>query len=92
MNTYEEIISRVSLLSDDELRNVFERCSDIYNDRQRIKRGILKKELTDKLHAVVNEILNNNFSLTIENLNVDFNNRYKNLFLMPDENFEISLE
>jgi hypothetical protein len=91
MTTYEEIISRVSLLNDDELREVFERCSDIYNDHQRIKRGILKKQLTDKLHALLDEILNNNFSLCIENLNTNIHEPYHRVCLGPDKNYEIEI-
>lgn len=92
MTTYEEIVSRISLLDDDELCEVFERCSNLYHDRQRIKRGILKKQLTDKLLPVLNEIFNNNFTISIENYDTDIHSPYHNVVLSPDNHYEVKLD
>lgn len=91
MTAYEEIICRISRLSDVELCEVSKRCSDAYKDRQRIKRGILKKELTDKLQAIMSEILNNDFTIDIEYLNSDGHDDCRRIILEPDENFKITL-
>lgn len=59
--------SQICLLSDDELFALAKRCTSLYEDRQRIKRNELRKELAENLQKAMSAVLANGFNLFIEN-------------------------
>lgn len=67
----DSLFAMITLLNDDELRALADRCKNLIEARERIKREGLRQELMGNLQKALSDILHNDFSLIIENTEKD---------------------
>ncbi len=66
---FETFASQICLLTNEELEELSNRCCELYGRRKDEKRKELKAELEKNLMKAIEDILNNDFYLTIEKTN-----------------------
>lgn len=89
MNTnFDQLSAMAALLTDDELEALVYKCEDLIKDRERVQREEQRQELMKNLQKAIGDVLNNNFSLMIENVD---NPNWAVQFL-PNEVYHIEIE
>jgi hypothetical protein len=85
---FETFTSQICLLTDEELKELSERCCELYERRTSEKRKELKNKLGKNLLKAIEDVLNNDFTLLIEKKD------YPGLYLYPDkyENCEVKIK
>lgn len=63
---FETFTSQIYLLTDEELQELSNKCCELYGRRKEEKRKELKAELKKNLMRAIEDILNNDFYLSIE--------------------------
>lgn len=63
---FETFASQICLLTNEELKEHINRCCELYDRREEEKRKELKTELEKNLMKAIEDILNNDFCLSIE--------------------------
>jgi biotin-(acetyl-CoA carboxylase) ligase len=89
---FDSLFAMTALLNDTELEALANKCQELIADRERIKRNELRRELIDNLQKAIGDILQNNFTLTIENTDRDCHDDYGCVVFDPDENYSFTLE
>lgn len=92
MHNYFEFASQIALLEDHELLDLANRCKSLYTDRERIRRNELKPKLMENLQKAIGDILDNGFTLTIQNDERDCHDDYGCVIFSPDETYSIEIE
>lgn len=88
----DSLFAVITLLNDAELRTLTDRCQNLIEARERIKREGLRQELMGNLQKAIDDILHNGFSLTIENTERDCHDDYGCVMFDPDEIYSIEIE
>ena len=84
----DSLFAMITLLNDAELRALADRCQNLIEARERIKREGLRQELMGNLQKAIGDILHNGFNLVIENLD----NPSWTVQFLPDESPNIEIE
>lgn len=84
----DSLFAMITLLNDAELRSLADRCQNLIEARERIKREGLRQELMGNLQKAIDDILHNGFNLMIENVE---NPNWAVQFL-PDEIYHIEIK
>lgn len=88
ITNFEQISALTALLTDNELEALTFKCEDLIKDRQRTKREKLRQELMGNLQEAIRNILHNDFSLEIENVD----NPNWVVQVNPDEIYHIEIK
>ena len=89
---FDSLFAMTALLNDTELEALANKCQQLIANREQIKRNQLRQELMENLQKAINDILHNNFTLTIENTDRDCHDDYGCVVFDPDEIYSISVE
>ena len=88
MDELDKMIRSLNLLNETELEALAEVCQARVEGKKKARREALRQELMKNLQKAIGDILHNDFSLTIENLD-DQNWAVK---FLPDESPNIEIE
>lgn len=89
---FDSLFAMTALLNDTELQALANKCQKLIADRERIKRNELRQELMKNLQKVIGDILHNNFTLCIENteLNPEEDECYA-VYFNPEDIYSIKM-
>ena len=90
---FDSLSAMTALLNDAELRALADKCQNLIADRERIKRNELRRELMENLQKAIGDILHNDFSLYIQNteLNPD-EDECTSVYFDPEDIYHIEIE
>jgi hypothetical protein len=91
-DTYSKIFRCLPELNEVELEALAEVCQAKAEGKKKARREGLRRELIDNLQKAIRDILQNNFTLTIENTDRDCHDDYGCVVFDPDENYSFTLE
>lgn len=92
MKYINELLGVINLCDDNELETLTSHCNNLLQERKTAARHALRQELMTNLQQTINAILNNDFCLTIENLDTNRYDDYKRVCLCQDEHYDIEIE
>jgi len=85
------LFDMIVILNNDELHALANKCQNLIADRERIKREELRQELMKNLQKALSDILNNDFSLIIENTEKDCHDDNGCVVFDPDDICSITI-
>jgi hypothetical protein len=88
----DSLFAMITLLNDSELRALTDRCQNLIEARERIKREGLRQELMGNLQKAIGDILHNGFQLTIKNCDRDEDDGYDEVYFEPEDIYSIEIE
>jgi len=91
MKNINEFLAIINRCDDNELETLTTRCEQLLNERK-ATRDALRRELMENLQKALSDILHNGFSLTIENTEKEWSDRYRCVIFDPNEIYSIDIE
>ena len=89
---FDSLFAMITLLDDAELRALADRCQNLIEARERIKREGLRQELMGNLQKALSDIIHNGFQLTIKNTDRDEDDGYDEVYFEPEDIYSIEIE
>ena len=88
----DSLFAIITLLDDAELRALADRCQNLIEARERIKREGLRQELMGNLQKAIGDILHNGFELSIKNIERNHeDDDFDEIWFDPKDIYSISI-
>ena len=88
----DSLFAIITLLDDAELRTLADRCQNLIEARERIKREGLRQELMGNLQKAIGDILHNGFELSIKNIERNHeDDDFDEIWFDPKDIYSISI-
>lgn len=88
----DSLFAMITLLDDAELRALADRCQNLIEARERLKREGLRQELMGNLQKAIDDILHNGFALYIKNTDRDEDDGCEEIYLDTEDIYSIEIE
>lgn len=88
----DSLFAMITLLNDAELHDLADRCQNLIEARERLKREGLRQELMGNLQKAIGDILHNGFSLYIKNTERNEDDECEDVYFEPEDIYHIEIE
>lgn len=92
MNTFDGMITNLSLLNLNELEALAKACQTKVENEKKARRETLRQELMANLQQTIGAILGNGFDLTITNTERNYIDGHEDVWFCPDDHYSIEIE